>query len=243
MLPILYQSPDLTLYAYPLMMGLGWGVAYQIFFGLLPQDIPRRYAFLLYWGVFLFAWFGSKILFLFTVPQEITKDILMQASFWMGGGFVFYGGLIGGVLFLVLYRSFGLPLNLKIFWPIVPALAIGHGIGRIGCALAGCCYGDVTDWLWGIHLHGADRHPTQLLEAGSLLLLGFYLLKSRRPKQVLICHYLLAYGIIRLIIEALRGDVIRGLWGPLTPSQWISILLIFAAVIVHFRPKNPVLAN
>lgn len=225
-------------------MGLGWGIAYQIYFGLVPIDIPRRFPQILFWGIFILAWLGSKILFYYTVPEEITKDILMGASFWFGGGFVFYGGFIGGILFLVLYRSFGAPLNLGLLWPMVPALTFGHGIGRIGCLLAGCCYGSPTTWWWGIHLHGLDRHPTQLIEALSLLVLGSYLLKSCKPKTTLLSVYLVGYGLLRLVVEALRGDVIRGQWGPLTPSQWISILVVLTGIGVAVQSsKNNTIRN
>jgi phosphatidylglycerol---prolipoprotein diacylglyceryl transferase len=240
MLPILYQNFDFILYSYPLFMGLGWGIAYQIYFSLISTDFPRRFSYLLFWGIFFFAWPGAKLLFYFTMPPEIETNILAQSSFWMGGGFVFYGGLAGGLLFLLLFQLAGNSLSVNTIWPMVPALTIGHGIGRIGCALAGCCYGKVTDWKWAIHLHGYDRHPTQLLEASALLLLGFYLLKSSKPKKLLIAQYLLAYGFLRIGIELLRGDVVRGLWGPLTPSQWISIGLIFGSYTLfrkHFKFK------
>lgn len=238
MLPILLQSHNLILYSYPMLMGLGWGIAYQIYFSLVPEDIPRRFPQILFWGIFFFAWFGSKILFYFTVPEIITKEILMEASFWFGGGFVFYGGFIGGMIFLILYKSFGAPFSIKLIWPMVPALTFGHAIGRIGCFLAGCCYGAPTTWPWSVHLHGQDRHPTQLLETVALLALGRYLLKSKRPKAILISYYFIIYGIIRIVIESLRGDMIRGQWGILTPSQWISILLIIAGSSLLLRLRN-----
>lgn len=219
-------------------MGLGWGIAYQIYLGLVPVNISRKLAQILFWGIFIFAWFGSKILFYYTVPAQITKDILFASSFWLGGGFVFYGGLIGGLLFLLLYRSFGAPLKLDLLWPMVPALTFGHAVGRIGCFLAGCCYGAPTTAWWGIHVHGFDRHPTQLLEAGSLVMFGIYLLKSKRPRVQLIIVYFIGYGILRLVIEALRGDIIRGHWGVLTPSQWISILLILVGLAMASTQKK-----
>lgn len=236
MLPILYQTHDLILYSYPLLMGLGWGVAYQIYFSLIPQDISRKYSQAIYWGIFLFAWLGAKILFLATVPELVSEDMVMSASFWLGGGFVFYGGLIGGLLFLILYRSFGLPLNMALLWPILPAMTIGHGIGRIGCFLAGCCYGAITDLPWAVHMHGGLRHPSQLVEAAGLLILGFYFIKARTKDFTLISIYLIGYGVLRIFVEVLRGDEVRGLWGVLTPSQWISIVLIAVGIGILLNP-------
>ncbi len=238
MLPILYQGLDLTLYSYPLMMGLGWGLAYQIYFSLVPQEFLRRHSLALFWGIFLFAWLGAKLLFYLTVPSEISKDILMQASFWSGGGFVFYGGFIGALIFLVMYKAIGFPLSISLLWPMLPALCIGHGVGRLGCFLAGCCYGSPTTWFWGVHLHGANRHPAQIIEAVLLLVLGVGLLKSTAKKITLIYVYLISYGLIRLVVEGLRGDQVRGQWGPLTPSQWISGLLLISGAFMMLRSRN-----
>ena len=240
MLPILFQSPEFTLYSYPLMMGLGWGVAYQVFFALVGEQIQRRYALLLYWGIFLFAWIGAKILFYLTLSAELSNNLLSEVSFWTGGGFVFYGGLLGGLVFLLIYRLFHLPMNRDVLWAILPALTLGHAIGRIGCFLAGCCFGSETQIWWGIHLHGVDRHPTQLLESISLFMLSWYLLKSKKPRSLLISHYLLFYGGIRFAIEMLRGDTIRGQWGFLTPSQWISMGLILAGCLFCFSSKKSI---
>lgn len=237
MLPILYQSDSFILYSYPLFMGLGWGVAYQILFELLPTTFTRKRALILFWGLFLFSWLGAKILFLYTVPQELSLKLVQATSFWLGGGFVFYGGLLASLLYLAILRSVRFPVNTDVLWCLIPPLTIGHAIGRFGCFLAGCCYGKETDLFWGIFLHEAWRHPTQLLEFASLLALGLFLLRSKKPKLTLVSIYLIAYGLIRFGIEFLRGDLIRGTWGIFTPSQWISLVLIAAGAIVFIR-KN-----
>ncbi len=232
MLPILFQSNGIVFYSYPLFMGLGWGIAYQILFELLPASFTRLRAQILFWGLFAFSWLGAKLFFLYTIPSELSSTLMQETSFWLGGGFVFYGGFLGGLLYLVILKGLQFPLNKKILWSLVPALTLGHAIGRFGCFLAGCCYGKETDLIWGIHLHGVSRHPTQLLEFFLLLILGLFLLKSKRSKKILISVYLVSYGFIRIFIESLRGDLIRGMWGPLTPSQWISLALILAGIAV-----------
>lgn len=237
MLPILYQNHDLILYSYPLLMGLGWGIAYQIYFSLLDPSYSRLKAQILFWGIFVSAWLGAKIFFFLTYPADLNHNLVREFSFWTGGGFVFYGGFIGGLLFIALFKLLDKKLNIKVLWAMLPAIAFGHGIGRIGCLLAGCCFGKPTDFFWGIYLHDHYRHPTQILEAISLLAIGTYLLKSNKNKLVLVSHYLISYGLIRVVIEALRGDVVRGLWGPFTPSQWISILLISSGLTLILHPK------
>ncbi len=231
MLPILYQNHDVILYSYPLLMGLGWGVAYQLFFA--KADIGKKYAQLLYWGIFLSAWIGSKLFFYFTSNSSATEDILSQTSFWTGGGFVFYGGLIFALLFISIYKLFKFPLTELTLWVMLTALTFGHAIGRIGCLLAGCCYGKETNMWWGIELHGAHRHPTQALEAIGLFVIGFIVLKSG-PSLKTLAKYFLGYGALRFGIEFLRGDEIRGHWGPFTPSQWISLGLVAAGIFTVY---------
>jgi phosphatidylglycerol---prolipoprotein diacylglyceryl transferase len=238
MLPILFQSPDFILYSYPLFMGLGWGLAYQIFFELSSPNLPRVKAQVLFWGIFLFSWLGAKLFFYLTLPEELSQRLLNEFSFWTGGGFVFYGGLLGGACFLLLLKIARQNITLNHLWPMLPALTLGHAVGRVGCLLAGCCYGEVTDGWWGIYLHGSDRHPTQLLEATGLLMLGIFLWKSQRSRFDLLIIYLSSYGLMRFSLEFLRGDSIRGQWGSLSPSQWVSISLIFLALFLLIRRRS-----
>src|SRR5690606_17222809 len=109
-------------------------------------------------------------------------DLLSNVSFWTGGGFVFYGGFLGALLFIFLMKQLDKKFSLQELWPMVPALVIGHGVGRIGCFLAGCCFGSETDLWWGVNLHDHYRHPTQLIEAVGLLLLGWFFLKSKASR-------------------------------------------------------------
>lgn len=233
MLPILFQSPDFILYSYPLLMGIGWGVAYQIFFHYFPAQYKKFDASLLFWGSFLFAWIGAKLLFLLTSESSLYSNW----SFWTGGGFVFYGGFLGVAVFLGLLKLMQFKLSLDKLWAMLPALVFGHAIGRAGCFLAGCCFGAPSEMWWSIHLHGVDRHPTQLLEMLGLLILGWILVKQQNNRIRGFVVYLIGYGLLRLGIESLRGDIIRGSWAGLTPSQWISFLLIAFGVIlaIYFR--------
>lgn len=242
--PILFQSPELILYSYPLLMGLGWGVGYQIFFSFLDPRVSKPQAQILFWGIFIAAWAGAKTLFYLSYPGA-SAGLLSEVSFWTGGGFVFYGGLIGALIFLSLMLAMNKDLTLEKLWPLLPALAVGHGIGRIGCLLAGCCFGETTDALWGIVLHGHKRHPTQVIEALGLFLLGFYLLRAKASRAQLVAHYFIGYGLLRLWVEHLRGDIVRGSWLGLSPSQWISgLLLIFGFSLLvlnkskHLRKPN-----
>ena len=98
-------------------------------------------------------------------PQEIP-------AIWHGG-LVWYGGFLGGLLGIVLYLWFHRIPVLRGIDQFIPFVALGHGIGRIGCFLNGCCFGKPTSAWFGLTAAAGEpaRIPTQLLESGSLLLL------------------------------------------------------------------------
>lgn len=237
MLPILFQNNNFILYSYPLLMGLAWGIGYQIFFHHI-EDSARMRAQILFWGVFISAWLGAKILFLITSAHNLAQVYLTSSSFWLGGGFVFYGGLLGGIAFILIFQIWIKIAESWIKWGMV-ALALSHGIGRIGCFLAGCCYGEVTQLWWGIHLHGEERHPTQLIEAISLMLLAWVLAKIERPRSI-VATYALSYGALRFVLEEMRADKLRGLWAfNLTPSQWLALFsLLMGLYLLTARPRD-----
>ena len=215
-------------------MGIGWGVGYQLFLSRTADTY--RFSLLIFWGIFLTSWLGAKVLFLVTAPKINQAGMLENVNFWTGGGFVFFGGFLGSVFFLLVLNKFR---NIKIdtIWSLVPALTIGHAIGRLGCFLAGCCFGKETDWFWGVHLHGVDRHPTQLIESLGLFLIAGMIWK-RKAELRSFALYFLSYGLLRLVVETLRGDEIRGHWGLFTPSQWISLILLSVGIVLYFKNKH-----
>lgn len=240
MLPILFQNHDLILYSYPLFMGLGWGVGYQLFFKF--NDLKLSLAQLLFWGLFCFAWMGAKLLFLLTQNMHDSLPLATQLSFWTGGGFVFYGGVLASILFICFLFFFRFPFTQKTFYALVVSLSFGHAIGRIGCFLAGCCFGAESNWWWAVNDHGVHRHPTQILEALGLIILGFSLLKMK-PSLKALQVYLISYSCLRFSLEILRGDQIRGLWYSLTPAQWISLALFIFGVFLNKINKLRVLGQ
>jgi phosphatidylglycerol:prolipoprotein diacylglycerol transferase len=155
-------------------------------------------------------------------------------------GIVFYGALLGGALGLSAgARCFGLPL-LATMDAMLPALPIAHAIGRIGCYLGGCCYGAPSTLPWAVHYPGETiaRHPWPLYEAAVLCLLA--ILFSTHPARAPGRHatlYILGYACTRLLLEPLRGDTLRGVFGPfaLSTSQLISLLVLAGCIWMHVR--------
>lgn len=163
-------------------------------------------------------------------PFHVVFDGLLQVF----GGSVFYGGLIGVILTLLICLK-----KWKLSRRYADVAAIGmplfHFFGRIGCFLGGCCFGIESHFGFVYHnapieiANGVRRFPVQLLEAAfnlCLVLLFSYMLRRGRRKGQLLNAYLYAYPTFRFFDEFLRGDDYRGfLWG-LSTSQWISLLLI-----------------
>jgi phosphatidylglycerol:prolipoprotein diacylglycerol transferase len=164
-------------------------------------------------------------------------------------GVVFYGGAILGTLgFAAMARVHHLPLAAALD-ALLPALPIGHLLGRIGCYLGGCCYGAAWSGAWAVTYHhplapaahpSVPRHPWPLYEAALLLVLAIaFALRPRDwPAGRASATYVLVYALARFALEPLRGDALRGLgWAALSTSQLISIALALGAVSLLAAPR------
>ena len=159
-----------------------------------------------------------------------------------GTGATFYGGLIGGAaVFIALYFVGGHFLKVEApahFFEVSEiaggAIALAHGIGRIGCLFAGCCHGSVTDAWYGIYnvALGAKTVPVQLFEALFLIGLSAFLSwRLWRGMRGNLGLYLSCYAVWRFFAEYLRSDD-RG-QSPiafLSPSQLTAVILFLAGV-------------
>ena len=234
MYPKLFEVSGSILYAYPLFIGLSWGLSFRLGEARYPEVLGHKRYLAWFVGVFMFSWVGAKLLFVLTQDQWQSTELMMNSNFWMGGGFVYLGGLLGGAIFTLLFLlTQRLPLRTFEF-SLVPLL-LGHSLGRVGCFLAGCCFGTPTEHPWSVHLHQANRHPVQLYEALLLLMLAWFLEKKSHAKLI---HYLGGYGILRFFLEYFRGDEIRGEYFLVTTSQWISLGMIGLALVLKTKPPS-----
>jgi phosphatidylglycerol:prolipoprotein diacylglycerol transferase len=224
------------------MMGLSWGIGYQLSRSLLIENFNDLKGFrALFWGLFIFSWLGAKVFFLLTAPQDLAGKIIANSSFWLGGGFVFYGGLIFGLAYLFVYSLVLKQFEFKKMAYFIPGLTIGHAVGRIGCFLAGCCFGTETTSFLSVRMHEAHRHPVQLYESATLFLLGYFIL--RKLKQgvkpgIAVSYYLMFYSALRFSLEFIRGDKIRGIYSGLSTSQWVSIALAVMTLTYLVKEKK-----
>lgn len=187
----------------------------------------------------LAGWIGAHLLYV------ITRLDLQSEAFWklvprFGSGSVWYGGFLASSLYVLWWaRRNGIALLAMCDVGAFAAL-IAQSVGRLGCLLAGCCYGLPTDLPWGIHVPGVSHpvHPTMLYEA--LLLAGLFgALWTRRhearPGETA-ALYLLVTPCVRFSLEFLRGDAIRGfVWGWFSTSQFIAVGVIGAGLALYYR--------
>lgn len=154
------------------------------------------------------------------------------------GGMVWYGGLLLAAAGIALYAwRKRLPV-MTLADVVAPPIALGLGLGRIGCFFNGCCYGRPTSVAWAVtspHPPHAHIHPTQLYEAiAGIALAGLLVLIDRaRPRRGLIAAFFcLGYGGWRFINEGLRDDYRHAgtlnhvLGVELTNSQVTSLLVM-----------------
>lgn len=182
---------------------------------------------------------GGKLLYIITDIKNILKDHSLLKD--LGSGFVIYGGIIGGVLSVYLYCKYKKWDVLKVFDLIIPSLALAQGFGRIGCFLAGCCYGRSTNLPIGVCFNNSPfvpphvfRHPTQIYSSIFDFLLAIFLLKyskSNKDSGKTFGWYVVIYGIGRTLVEFLRDDP-RGNVGILSTSQFISLFTVLFGIII-----------
>lgn len=222
-------------------MGLGWGIGFNLTQSYWQKcNLKKSDLWLLFIGTFFAGWIGAKVFFLaFSMPDRAI-DYSKEVNFWLGGGFVFYGGLIFSALFALVFSFFKKSLGVVDLAVITPGLTIGHAIGRLGCLLAGCCYGSHCDLPIAIRFKGELRHPVQLYEFFGLALLFILLRKWVKEEKLssALNGYLLGYASLRFVLEFFRGDEIRGVFDGLSTSQWISIVLIVLVLGINFLVKK-----
>ncbi len=233
MFPILFELGRFPVRSYGVMLALAFlaGIA------LARRDAPRigvdpdAISDLGVW-VILSAIVGSRVFYiLFYSWDTVVQDPLEALKLWHGG-LVFYGGLVGAVAAsaVFLWRR-GLPV-MTVVDLSAPAIALGQGIGRLGCFLNGCCYGVVCELPVGVTFPSPPPphpvHPTQLYEAAAQLCWAAVLwrLRTRLPQPgAMISLYVLTYAASRFVIEFVRGDG-NPMYGALSLSQWISVVAV-----------------
>lgn len=247
---IFIEIGNYKLPTYGLMIIIGVAIANLVALKILKKYKLDHLDFTILEGyTFLGAIIGAKLLYLIVSFDEIDFGRIFEWPYLkalLQGGFVFYGGLIGGILTALLAGKIHKIKTLTYMKTVICLIPIIHAFGRIGCFLAGCCYGKPYDGIFSVVFpeksmapSGIPLFPVQLFEAICLLLIGFTILflqmKFDFSKTVEL--YLILYGILRFILEYLRYDAARGHLLMFSTSQWISIFLILFIILKEIIMK------
>lgn len=241
MKPVIFSVGNWHVYSWGLMMALAvivsiWGCG-RLF---EKEGYQREWAMDLIVLMALAGLAGSYLLYFITYDWDLFWS--SPAQYWAmhrGGvrGLVWYGGFIAAFIPLTIYIR---RKNLSI-WKLgdifAPYLALSYAMVRIGCFLAGCCYGKVTDSFLGVvfpYVDSCARYPTQLMSSAANLLIFAFLLWSyhrrRFPGQIM-SLYLLLYPVYRFVIEYIREP--EAMVGSLTQAQFISIIIFFTGALLY----------
>jgi len=194
---------------------------------------------------------GSRLMYVLMNLSHYLERPADIFKVWQGG-LVFSGGIICVVLAVGWYAKRHRLSMWKVADLWAPAAAMGQGIGRIGCFMAGCCYGKPTDLKWGVvftHPHSLaptniSLHPTQIYSSlsGFAIFVVLILLHSRKKfgGQVVL-WFLILHSTSRLAIERFRGDY-RGMipGTEMTTTQFVATLILIASVVtlIILKPKK-----
>jgi phosphatidylglycerol:prolipoprotein diacylglycerol transferase len=244
-------------------IGLALGLVLTFRAGLQAGMDRRKLTDLVLWAL-VGGLLGAKVLLmLIEIPASLESPWTWVTLFgrvrriprilviWQGG-LVYFGGLLGGVLGALwhLRRAKEIAFT-RAADAIAPAISLGHIWGRLGCFLAGCCYGKAGGGELGVSYGATSQvyethssldllqppfehtyllHPVQLYEAAAELVLSAFLLwlapRKRFPGQVALA-YLGLYAGVRFVLEIFRGDRLRGFVGGTVAfaqiNRWLGV--------------------
>lgn len=240
------------MYAVMAFLGAAAMCAVSAAFARVRKNVPAEDIFymLLYAGIGCLI--GAKLLYLiisvdvyWLTDKSFTENMKYWVQLLMSGGLVFYGGLIGAFLGALRYcRHFKIPFEDSVE-TVIPTVPLFHAFGRIGCFCAGCCYGMEYDGIFSVTFknslgapNGIPLLPIQLIEASGnflLFVLLALLFVRNNPRLSLSGLYLVCYSVMRFILEFFRGDIIRGKAMGISTSQWISVFVFAAGIILIVR--------
>jgi len=247
--PDLFSIGPLTLHTYGLLMAIGFIIGLLIAIktgnrhGMDAQQIMDMGILLIISGVI-----GSKITYVLMNLSSYIENPL-DMNLWQGG-FVFSGGLIAAIIVIFFYIRRH-KMNMLMMGDIfAPSIAIGQAFGRIGCFMAGCCYGKPATVPWGVIFRNPNSiaplniplHPTQLYDSLSNISIFIILMILNARKKFngqVFLWFLIMHSTARLLIERFRGDD-RGIFpGTVwTITQFISILILMFSISLLYYLKS-----
>lgn len=246
--PELFTIVDVVVYSYGVFVTLGLVAAVVSFLWEIKHRDDS-------------IWIGIDILLLM-IPAGLLGakifHVLFSLSDYQQGphtlvsiifsGWSAAGGLLGSLAVLVIY--FKKKSLDGWYWmdTLIPSVPLAQTFMRVGCTMAGCCYGKSTDLPWAIMFTksavaplGVPLHPTQVYHLTANLLIYIILMARRKRKAFtgeLTLAYVLLYTIQRSVIDVFRADPGRlWFWNTMTTYQLIGTIAL-CVVIVLYRSRK-----
>jgi phosphatidylglycerol:prolipoprotein diacylglycerol transferase len=231
-----------TIHGYGLMIGLGVLFGFWMAFSRAKKrGLDSDMIFNIGLQGLVYGLLGAKLLYLIIDYKSVLDNPWSVIS---GGGFVVFGGIISGTLAAFLYCRKKNLVFLDYFDLLIPSVALAQAFGRIGCFLAGCCYGAETSAWYGITFLHSDFAPNNvkliptqiLMSVGDfliVLILLWFARKRRKPGQIG-GLYLCIYSVGRFAIEFIRNDY-RGTIGFLSVSQFIGVFTFALGIFLMVK--------
>jgi phosphatidylglycerol:prolipoprotein diacylglycerol transferase len=248
--PDLFSVGPFTIHTYGLFVAMGFAAALVVTSRIgQAQGLKSPQIMDMGFIIILCAIIGSRLGYVLLDVSHYIHHPLDIFKIWEGG-LVFSGGIVCVLLVMPWYfKHYRLPFwNMADLW--APGMAIGQAIGRIGCFMAGCCYGQPTNVKWCVvFTHpkslaplGVCLHPTQLYSALAGLIIFSVLMVLTSKKQFegqVFIWLVILHSTARLFLERFRGDY-RGLipGTEMSLTQLITLILLVAAVVTLFVVKS-----
>jgi phosphatidylglycerol---prolipoprotein diacylglyceryl transferase len=227
----------LTLQTFGLMFGIAFIAAGMVVarrFGELGR--PPDWAYEVCFAAGVGGLIGARMDFLIQNWSDVSDDLI--GNMFSGSGLVWFGGVVGGALAVLLWARWRGILNLGLLDTMAAPLALGYAVGRVGCQLSGDGdYGKEWDGPWamaypeGTVAIDVPVHPTPVYESLAMGAVAIVLwhLRDRFAPGRLFALYLLLAGLERFAIEFLRRN--EAVLAGLTQAQLLSIVMILAGVV------------
>jgi phosphatidylglycerol:prolipoprotein diacylglycerol transferase len=252
--PRLLTTPYFVLHTFGLFLALAYLAAlWWLVRGARRQGLNGdKAAGLGLWAI-IGAILGAKVMMVArSLPDYVANpsDLWSLATLQSAGDFYggFFGALIASGLFFASHSEMPRWLMADLCGP---AIALGQGIGRIGCFMAGDDYGKPADLPWAVVFTdpeavdiggtplGIPLHPVQLYESLICFALFFFLVRLGRNKRFngeIILAYSILYAVARFLLEYVRGDADRGFvfGGSMSVSQFAAVVVLVVCVPVFF---------
>ncbi len=231
--PELFHIGGFTVNSFGVMMALAFIVAgFIAHWQFKKRGVNPDFIYGLLIAAVIGGLLGAKIHFLIIHPEQWPENMLS------GRGLVWFGGLFGAIIGVVIVTLVSKQRLAAIMDSGAIAVSVGYAVGRIGCFLNGCDYGQPTDLPWHLAFPNGSPpttelvHPTQLYESAASLVIFALLVWVIAPRfkreGPLIFAYAVLAGAERILVEFIRTNPPVAL--GLTQQQWIGIVMLVVGI-------------